>query len=237
VAPDLRERRRVTVAPPLPLAEWSERLRFLGRFFRSPRTVGALAPSSQWLARAMVAPLAHGGSRAVPAGPTIPGRPIVVVELGPGTGAFTRAIVARLGPADRLLCVETDPTFVEALRRRWPDVDCACASAESLPALLGERGLGPVDHIASGLPFATLPAQTTGRILEAVGTTLRPGGTFTTFHYVQSYAIPAAIAFRRQMSGRMGSAPSVQFVARNLPPAFVLSWTNRRASPVGPTGP
>lgn len=210
------------MAQPLPFADWPEHLRFLGRFFRSPRTIGAFASSSKWLARAMVAPLAR------PTNTVNHAHPMTVVELGPGMGAFTRAIVEHMGPADRFLSVEVDPAFIETLRRRWPDVDCVCASAESLPALLGARGLGRVDHIVSGLPFATLPADTTLRILEAVGQTLRPGGTFTTFQYVQSYGFPPAIAFRRRMSALMRSAPSRRFVARNLPPAFALSWTNHR---------
>jgi len=212
------------MAQPLPFADWPEHLQFLGRFFRSPRTIGAFAPSSKWLARAMVAPLPRQ---------VTPIRPVKICELGPGTGAFTRAIVERLGPTDRFLSVEVDSVFIDALRQRWPDVDWVCASAESLPAIVGERGFGSVDHIVSGLPFATLPADTTQRIVEAVGKTLRPGGTFTTFQYVQSYGFPPAVAFRRQMSTRMGSAPSRRFVVRNLPPAFVLSWTNHRRDLTG----
>ena len=209
------------MAQPLPFAEWPEHLQFLGRFLRSPRTIGAIAPSSRWLARAMAANLANPVSRA---------NPVRVVELGPGTGAFTREIVERLGPADRFLCVEIEPAFIESLRRRWPEVECVCASAESLPTLVGERQLGPIDHMVSGLPFASLPTETTRGILDSVGRTLRPGGTFTTFQYVHSYGLPPAIVFRRGMNTLMGSTPSVRFVARNLPPAFALSWTNRRAA-------
>jgi phospholipid N-methyltransferase len=205
------------MAQPLPLADWPEHLQFLGRFLRSPRTIGALAPSSKWLARAMVANLGN------------PVNPVVVVELGTGTGAFTGDILARLGPGDRFLGVDVEPVFIERLRRRWPHVECVCASAETLSALVAERQLGPIDHLVSGLPFASLPAETTRGILEAVGKTLRAGGTFTTFQYVHSYGLPPAIVFRREMSALMGSTPSVRFVARNFPPAFALSWTNRRA--------
>jgi phosphatidylethanolamine/phosphatidyl-N-methylethanolamine N-methyltransferase len=191
---------------------WPEHLRFIERFVRNPRTVGALAPSSKRLASAMVAPIARSATSRN------------IVELGPGTGAFTRAIVERLRPGDRFLAVELDPTFVEALRRSWPGVECVCASAESLCGLVAERRFGPVDHIVSGLPFATLPAHVTGRIVEAIGQTLRPGGTFTTFTYVQSYGVPACVGFRRQMNALMASTPFVRFVAWNLPPAFALTW-------------
>jgi len=216
------------MAPPLPLTDWPEYFPFLGRFLRSPRTVGALAPSSKWLARAMVV---HVGQPSTPANPV---RPVRIVELGAGTGAFTREIVERLGSGDRFLVVDVEPGFIECLRRRWPHVECVCASAATLPALLGERQIGPVDHIVSGLPFASLPAETTRQILDAVGKTLRRDGTFTTFQYVHSYGLPRAVAFRREMNALMGSTPSLQFVARNLPPAFALSWTNRRADPARP---
>jgi phospholipid N-methyltransferase len=218
------------MAQPLPLADWPEHLQFLGRFLRSPRTIGALAPSSKWLAREMVANLENLGNSVNPANRVNPVNPVTVVELGTGTGAFTGEIVKRLRPTDRFLGVDVEPVFVERLRRRWPHVECVCASAETLPALVGQRQLEPIDHIVSGLPFASLPAETTRAILDAVGKTLRSGGTFTTFQYVHSYALPPAIVFRREMSALMGSTPSVRFVARNLPPALALSWTNRRAS-------
>jgi phosphatidylethanolamine/phosphatidyl-N-methylethanolamine N-methyltransferase len=155
---------------------------------------------------------------------------MTVVELGAGTGAFTRAILERLTDADQFLGVELDPVFADSLRRTWPGAAFVCGSAESLCALTAERHLGPVDHIVSGLPFATLPAPTTARILEAVSATLAAGGTFTTFHYLQSYGLPAAVAFRGRMSTLLDSAPSRRFVARNLPPAVSVSWTQRRRS-------
>jgi len=153
-----------------------------------------------------------------------PDRPITIVELGPGTGAFTRLIAERLRPTDRFLGVELDPVFANGLRVEWPHLDFACASAESLRALVDERQIGPVDHIVSGLPFATLRPETTREILDAVVDVLRPGGTFTTFHYVHSYRMPFAIEFRHRMNALMGSTPSVRMVRRNFPPALTLSW-------------
>jgi phospholipid N-methyltransferase len=140
---------------------------------------------------------------------------------------FTREIVGRLGPGARYLGVDVDPAFVERLQQRWPHVECVCASAESLPALVAERRLAPVDHIVSGLPFASLPGGTTRAILDAVGETLRAGGTFTTFQYVHAYALPPAVAFRREMRARLGAAEPKRVVVRNIPPAFVLTWVKR----------
>src|SRR5580704_9455685 len=104
-----------------------DHLQLLGKFLRHPRTVGAVAPSSAALAREMVAGVGEREAERI-------------VELGPGTGSFTRAIVGRLGPRGRLLAVDVDPTFVEGIRRRWPTVECVCASAETLPELTAARG-------------------------------------------------------------------------------------------------
>lgn len=204
-------------------------LRFLGRFVRHPATVGAIVPSTAQLAAAMIAPLLEAaGRRAV--GEDTHTAPITVVELGPGTGAFTRAIVQRLTANDRFLAVELELEFCALLQRRWPPLDAVCASAESLTDLLADRRWGPVDHIVSGLPFATLPTQTTRRIVDAIGRSLRLGGTFTTFHYAHSFGVPRAAAFRREICRVLQSSPSAKFIAWNLPPALAVSWTNRLGS-------
>jgi phospholipid N-methyltransferase len=189
-----------------------EHLLLLGRFLRRPRRVGAVAPSSQALARAMVHGLDFGEAARV-------------VELGPGTGAFTGAIVRGVGPRGRVLAVEIEPVFVRQIAQRWPSVECVCASAEALESLVAERELLPVDHIVSGLPFASLPGAMTRQILDGIARVLRPGGTFTTFQYVHAYVLPPAIAFRRDMHARFGAPPMRRLVIPNIPPAWVLRWT------------
>jgi phospholipid N-methyltransferase len=192
-------------------SRWREHALILGHFLRHPGTVGTVAPSSARLAREMVAALE-------------PGRPQIVVELGPGTGAFTEAIVERLRPGDRLLAIELEPDFVRQLRKRFPSLDCACASAIDLVALARERDFAAVDHIVSGLPFASLPPATSRGVLDAIHGVLRPGGTFTTFQYVHAYALPRAVEFRREVGARLGDPASRSLVLWNIPPAFVLRW-------------
>ena len=191
---------------------WTEHLLFLGAMLRDPRSVGAIAPSSRSLARHMVMGIAEAEQ---------------IVELGPGTGVLTGEIVRRVGPGGRVLALDTNRSFVERLQRAWPQVDCVHASAEILPALAAARGMAAVDHIISGLPFASLPAGTTRRILDGVHQTLRVGGTFTTFQYVHAYRMPAAVTFRRELSARLGSEFRSALVVRNLPPALVLTWQRR----------
>jgi phosphatidylethanolamine/phosphatidyl-N-methylethanolamine N-methyltransferase len=184
---------------------------FFLRFLRSPRTVGAVAPSSRRLASGMVGEMdLSPGAR--------------VVEFGPGTGAFTGAIAGRLPVGGRYLGIERDPVFVGVLKKRWPELSYACDSVENLVAIAAREDLFPLDHIISGLPFASLPAVQTLPILDAVEAALRRGGKFTTFQYLHAYALPAARAFRREMGRRFGRPSTRKVVFWNLPPAFVLTW-------------
>ena len=188
-----------------------EHVLLFSRFLRSPRTVGAVTASSRALAEAMLNGLDLEGARRV-------------VELGPGTGAFTSAIIERLGPDATFLAIDIDPEFVRQIQKRWPEVECICESAESLAAIVEARGMRPVDHMVSGLPFVSLPPLVTRQILDGVREVLRPGGTFTTFQYLPAYGLPSAVAFRRSMSAGIGTEPAVRLVVRNVPPALVLTW-------------
>lgn len=189
----------------------AEHLVFLGRFLRRPREVGALAPSSRTLAREMV--------RHIPL--TATSR---IVELGPGTGVFTREVIHRLPEGGKFLAVDINSQFCRELHARWPMLDCECGSAADLATMTAARGWDGVDHMLSGLPFASLPTAVSHAILDAVKTTLKPGGTFTTFQYIHAFPTPPAVSFRRDMDAHFGPMAARRAVFRNLPPAYVLSW-------------
>ena len=196
---------------------WQDHWLFLTHFRKSPRTVGAIAPSSRRLARAMVDGLSLERS---------PG--VRVVELGPGTGAVTGEIARRL-PADATcLAIDVDPVFSARVGARWPQITSVCDHAERLVSIAGARGLLPIDHIVSGLPFASLPAPSARAIVEAIVSSLGPGGTFTTFQYVHAYGFPSAVSVRQTLTREMGSSPARTFVFGNLPPALVLRWRKQR---------
>ncbi len=184
---------------------------FLRRFLKSPRSVGSIAPSSRFLAVKMVE--------------AVEWRPgVKVVEFGPGTGPFTEEISRRLPESGRYLGIERDPVFVKILKQRFPALDVQCESVTELLEIASRRGLLPVDHIVSGLPFASLPADLTLQILDATVSALRPGGTFTTFQYVHAYQLPAARSFRGEMRRRLGPISARKIELLNFPPAFVFTW-------------
>jgi phospholipid N-methyltransferase len=196
---------------------WQDHWLFLTHFRKSPRTVGAIAPSSRRLARAMVDGLSLEQK---------PG--VRVVELGPGTGSVTGEIARRL-PADAVcLAIDVDPVFSARVGARWPQITSVCDHAERLVAIARARDLLPIDHIVSGLPFASLPVSSARAIVEAIVSSLGPGGTFTTFQYVHAYGFPSAVSVRQTLTREMGSSPARTFVFGNLPPALVLRWRKQR---------
>jgi len=189
-----------------------EHAMLVSRFLRSPNTIGAVAASSRTMARRMVEHLPVD-------------RPLRIVELGPGTGPFTNAIVQRVHRDSRILAIDRERTFVDWVRERWPSVDCVCASAVDLERLVKDRQMAPLDHIISGLPFASLPVDDTARILDGIEHTLRPGGTFTTFQYLHGYGMKPGRLFRQRMNEAMGGPPDRRLVLKNFPFAFILTWT------------
>ncbi|MBN1441869.1 MAG: methyltransferase domain-containing protein, partial [Planctomycetes bacterium] len=156
-----------------------DQTRFLLHFLRHPLTVGAVAPSSRWLARRMVEDMRLGAAR-------------TVVELGPGTGAFTEEIERRLPAGVNLLALELDPVFAAGLRHRFPRVDVINDSAENLVEHLRARGRAHADAIFCGLPWASFPPDLQGRIMSAVHEALRPSGRFATFAYLHASWFPTA---------------------------------------------
>ena len=191
-----------------------EHLHMASRFLRNPRTVGAVSPSSRAMARMMV--------EHIPAD-----RPVTVVELGPGTGSFTAAIVKRVARGSRILAIDLEQSFIEQVRRRWPTVEAVCGSAVDLEKLLKERKITHADHFICGLPFATLRKDETSSILDGIQRSLKPGGTFTTFQYLHGYALPWGRFFRREMTRRMGGPPVRHFVLKNFPFSFIFNWTKK----------
>ena len=190
----------------------SHALQFLGALMRHPIQVGAIAPSSSALARVMVEGLA-------------PGVDDTIIELGPGTGSFTKAIAGILTDPTHYLGIESEPVFVEILRRRFVDLRFVAGSAEQAPSFHHEANLPPVKAVVCGLPFANFSFHVQGQIIDALDLMITPGRVFKTFQYVHTFVLPSAVRFRRSMDNRFGCHTRSRPVMRNMPPAFVLTWT------------
>jgi len=189
-----------------------ETIAFLRAFLKNPGRTGAIAPSSDALARAMVRGL-H----------LAPGE--TVVEFGPGTGAFTAAIRAALAAPDDYVGFEINAEFVRLLGGRFPRLRVIHDSAAQAPAHLAAMGRDSVRAVICGLPFASLPPGVQDDVIDALDRLMRPGSEFRTFQYVHAYGLPPAVRFRRRMRRRFGPCARLATVWPNLPPAFVLRWT------------
>lgn len=184
---------------------------FLKAFIRNPGSVGAIVPSAPELARAMVQGL-H----------VYPGESLL--ELGPGTGAFTHQIYNMLPDSAGYLGIEREEGFVTLLEQKFPDLQFVAASAEDATLLHATAGLGPVRVIISSLPFATLITSVRENIISNLEQLMAPGCVFRTFQYVHAYPLPSAIRFRRDMEARFGSCHRSPAILQNVPPAYVLTW-------------
>ncbi|MCA8971690.1 MAG: SAM-dependent methyltransferase [Planctomycetes bacterium] len=179
---------------------------------KNPKSVGAIAPSSAQLADAMV----RGISELEPGS--------TVLELGPGTGAFTAAIRDSLPAGVHYVGIEIEGRFVDLLRERFPGLEFAHGSAANAGRIVDERGRRPVRCVISGLPFASLPVEIQDGIVTALLDVLEPGAVFRTFQYVHAYRLPKAVRFRKQMGELFGRLERSKPVLRNLPPAYCLTW-------------
>jgi phospholipid N-methyltransferase len=180
---------------------------FLRQFVRSPRSVGAILPSSPALARTMLAPIDFAAAR-------------VIVEFGPGTGAFTAEIVRRLRPGCRYLGIELSGDFVRELAGRFPALTFVNGSVADLTGILAAHDIGVIDAIVCGLPWASLPISLQDTVFAAMDHALAPGGVFVTFGYLQSLVLPPAWALRQRLARSFAQVARSPVVWANVPPAF-----------------
>lgn len=186
---------------------------FLRQWMRDPVKTASVTPSGRQLARLMVEQLPPGCER--------------VVEIGAGTGAFTRALLdAGIAPA-KLLVVEINPDLANFLRNRFPGVAVACADARHLDVLAAEHGLledGPLDAVVSGLGMLSMGSSLRCEILRAAFAALGDDGRFIQFTYGPTS--PVRRHEREVLGLRMHRAG---FAARNLPPATVYVYQRLRS--------
>ena len=184
---------------------FDDEVRFIRSWLEKPLSTGAVTPSGRVLARAM--------ARYVE--PDVPGP---VIELGPGTGPVTEALVAHGVDPARLVLVEFNPVFCQLLRGRFPAATVVQADAYGLRRALASLLRQPAAAMVSGLPMFTKPVRTRVRLLRDALSLLRPGAPFVQFTYAVVPPIPRAFAGVQ--------AEASERIWMNLPPARV--WVYRK---------
>ncbi|WKA28773.1 class I SAM-dependent methyltransferase [Bradyrhizobium roseum] len=182
-----------------------DEVRFLRSWIEKPLHMGAVMPSSKLLARTM-AQYVDVDSK----GP--------VIELGPGTGAITNALIEHGVDQKRLVLVEYNPGFCALLRDRYPQAKVVQGDAYALRASLDKVLDAPASAVISGLPLVTKPMLTRLKLIRDAFLALAPGAPFVQFTYSVAPPIP------KSLPGV--STEASERIWMNLPPARV--WVYRK---------
>jgi phosphatidylethanolamine/phosphatidyl-N-methylethanolamine N-methyltransferase len=182
---------------------------FARAWLRAPLKVGSIVPSGPVLARAITSEISSSTGQ--------------VLELGPGTGVFTRALLARGVSAENLTLLEYDSKLAKLLSDRFPRVRVVsnCATKLETLDLFDENGIGA---IVSGLPLLSMPTTIIHDILKGAFSQLREGAAIYQFTYRPLCPVP-----RKVMCALDLKSVCTSFSMRNLPPAWVFAIRKRSA--------
>jgi phosphatidylethanolamine/phosphatidyl-N-methylethanolamine N-methyltransferase len=183
-------------------------LAFLQEFLRHPELIGSFIPSSRFLERRLIDTALISRAR-------------LVVELGPGTGGTTRAILDALPVSSKLLAIEITPEFVSLLSSHPdPRLIVHLGSAEHIREALSMHGLDRPDVVVSGIPFSTMSFDLGRHIIQSVWGCLAPGGHFVAYQVRDRVAL-----LGRKLLGR----PKMELELLNLPPVRIYHWHKPQA--------
>ena len=174
-------------------------LSFISQFLRNPKSVGSLLPSSPLLARTM--------AKFVPKKDNL-----CVIELGPGTGSITNALINVGLDKNSLTCIEMSPELVTLLKKRFPDLNILEGDASNLKEILSHNA-GQVNAIVSSLPLRSIPNDIVEKIIDQMYAVLEDDGVIIQFTYDLR-------ASRSPLLGKFARVKS-KIVVGNVPPARV----------------
>ena len=173
---------------------------FLREWLAHPQRIGAIAPSSPRLAAAM--------ARWLPRDPES-----YVLELGPGTGPVTAALLQRGLREDRLIAIEFNPTLAAALQKKYPRARIISGDAWLMDELLEKISVKSVGAVVSSLPLLNFTADQAVALAGKIRNVLEPHGHWVQFSY--------QINKKRTRGGEKFNLVASQLVWLNLPPARV----------------
>lgn len=181
---------------------------FLKSAVANPKQVAYVFPSSPWLVKkvAKVAKLDRAKR---------------IIELGPGTGGTTRAILNQMSENAELVSVEINPKFIDHINKTINDkrLTVSDKGAQNLAEIINDQGWEDVDVIISGIPFTTLPKGLDLAIMDSIHETLRPNGMFLAYQlrdHVSKLAEPLFGPYTFKM---------IEY--KNLPPMRIYTWEKK----------
>jgi len=181
---------------------------FIKQYLKNPKTVGAVAPSSEKLAYKMIEDINFLNASCI-------------IEYGPGTGVFTEKILNKKKDSTIFIAIEYNREFYEILKDKFKEENnfiLVNDSAENLKEYIHKYNIDKIDYVISGLPFTSLPDSMGHKILSATKEILGTKGEFITFQYTLFKMKLFKDYFRNIKRKR---------VFLNLPPAHVLKCKNK----------
>lgn len=192
---------------------------FFRQWLKNPRAMAALSPSGQKLTSEMIAQVPPDARR--------------VIELGAGTGVFTRALLEHGIAPDNLLVVELNTELSDLLHRRFPAARVINGNACDLSDIVSNCAFADpdgIDAVVSGLGFLTMPRPLQRSILQAVFAVLGPDRPLIQFTYAPTNPLP------RDLLDELGLGVRRAGIAwKNIPPAVVYVYTRNRSTPIRAT--
>jgi phospholipid N-methyltransferase len=154
------------------IAEEASTFTFARTFFKNPRMLGSVIPSSRWLVDQLLRHVDWDAAR-------------VIVEYGPGVGTISRDILKRMRPDATLVTIELNTDFVEVMKRNFhdPRLRVVHRSAADVNEILAELGLGKADYVIAGIPFSIMSDQDRDAVLRNAHTALRDTGVLLIYQF------------------------------------------------------
>ncbi|MFK8038019.1 MAG: class I SAM-dependent methyltransferase [Crocinitomicaceae bacterium] len=181
--------------------------KFLKTFFKERKQVGAVAPSSRFLVKKMCNKINFDTAK-------------VIIELGPGTGVFTKEILNRAKNDTKVFVFELNEDFYKILKAKFNDerIILVNSSAEQIESVLKSHGIDKADAIISSLPLTVIPQPIKSNILKASYQILKPKGIYVQYQY--------SLNAKKLIEHHFGKL-NLRFSLINIPPAFIYVCTKR----------
>lgn len=183
---------------------------FARNFFKHPRMLGSVIPSSRYLINDLIRSMEWDSTK-------------LVVEYGPGVGTITGEMLKHLPGDGKMVVIETNPDFIPVIKKSLPDqrLHVVHGSAADVDHIIQDLGFTRADYIVSGIPFSIMPAEVRDDILQKTHNTLSADGAFVVYQFTTS-----VLPHLRQVFGSVRRG----FEPRNIPPAqlFVCRPKNMR---------